>query len=212
MMKKCCCCCCYKQLVNDLLPSFAFLFFSFFPLWPLRAVLFRLSLRLRSSSRCSQWEHRSATTSRPSNRLPRCHWPTELTPLKTRPRAARVQLRPAHKSEKLARGAQEREPLREGGKEREGAGHMTVGGCSQDRTGIIAVIFIFCVIAGPAFNLWTLLVGVCFYLRRTNVKMPAGTVERASPSAVAATPAAGESAPQRPRTMTETRKVSNSNQ
>ncbi|XP_075875838.1 transcription factor HES-1-A-like [Nelusetta ayraudi] len=38
--------------------------------------------------------------------------------------------------------------------------------------------------------------------------MPAGTVERASPSAVAATPAAGESAPQRPRTMTESRKSS----
>lgn len=173
------CCCCHKlsvklqiaQLVKDLLPGFAFLFFSFlfffsflafssfFPLWPLRAVLFCLSKRLRSSSRRSQWERRSVPSSRPSNRLPRCHWPTELTPLETRPRAARVQLCPTHKSEKLARG-----PKREGlgGREREGAGHMTIDGCSQHRSGIIAVIIVFCIIAGPAFNLWTLLVGIPF--------------------------------------------------
>ncbi|KAL7387248.1 hypothetical protein ABVT39_020693 [Epinephelus coioides] len=38
--------------------------------------------------------------------------------------------------------------------------------------------------------------------------MPAGTLERTSPSAVAATPASGESTPEKPRTLTENRKSS----
>ncbi|XP_072219864.1 transcription factor HES-1-B-like [Leuresthes tenuis] len=38
--------------------------------------------------------------------------------------------------------------------------------------------------------------------------MPAGTLERTSPSAVAATPASGDSTPEKPRTMTESRKSS----
>ncbi|XP_041848778.1 transcription factor HES-1-B-like [Melanotaenia boesemani] len=38
--------------------------------------------------------------------------------------------------------------------------------------------------------------------------MPAGTLERASPSAVAATPARGDSTPEKPRTLTESRKSS----
>lgn len=37
--------------------------------------------------------------------------------------------------------------------------------------------------------------------------MPAGTLERTSPSAVAATPATGDSTPEKPRTQTESRKV-----
>lgn len=37
--------------------------------------------------------------------------------------------------------------------------------------------------------------------------MPAGTFERTSPSAVAATPASGESTPEKPRTVSENRKV-----
>lgn len=41
-----------------------------------------------------------------------------------------------------------------------------------------------------------------------NLKMPAGTLERTSPSAVAATPASGDSTPDKPRTPTENRKVS----
>uniref|UniRef100_A0A669DT36 Hes family bHLH transcription factor 1 n=1 Tax=Oreochromis niloticus TaxID=8128 RepID=A0A669DT36_ORENI len=38
--------------------------------------------------------------------------------------------------------------------------------------------------------------------------MPAGTLERASPSAVAATPASGDSTPEKPRAVTESRKSS----
>uniref|UniRef100_A0A665TVP6 Transcription factor HES-1-like n=1 Tax=Echeneis naucrates TaxID=173247 RepID=A0A665TVP6_ECHNA len=38
--------------------------------------------------------------------------------------------------------------------------------------------------------------------------MPAGTLERASPSAVAATPASGDSTPEKPRTLLENRKSS----
>lgn len=45
---------------------------------------------------------------------------------------------------------------------------------------------------------------LCSYL---NAKMPAGTLERSSPSAVAATPASGESTPEKPRTLSESRKV-----
>lgn len=41
-----------------------------------------------------------------------------------------------------------------------------------------------------------------------HLKMPAGTFERTSPSAVAATPASGDSTPEKPRTLTESRKVS----
>lgn len=40
-----------------------------------------------------------------------------------------------------------------------------------------------------------------------NPKMPAGTFERTSPSAVAATPASGDSTPEKPRTLPENRKV-----
>lgn len=46
-----------------------------------------------------------------------------------------------------------------------------------------------------------------FFHSRVNLKMPAGTFERASPSGVAAVPARGDCTPGKPRTLSENRKV-----